>query len=146
MERELNKLFNDTSIIKQIDNKRDMINQTWISKLFWGVYIDSFVSDSTTVYVVIFAVVLFSRISRVGPRENFHFRYGYYGNITKITKLSHQEFPYLVQHLENICTRNILPYTVFTVCQQSCAVAMIRCSLSIRSTTFSVNFSTFLSP
>ena len=33
MERELNKLFNDTNYDKE-HNKRDMINQTLISKLF----------------------------------------------------------------------------------------------------------------
>ena len=29
--------------------------------------------DTTCMYMVIFAVVLFSRISRVRPRKNFHF-------------------------------------------------------------------------
>ena len=45
-----------------------------------------------TVHVVIFAVVLCLLISRVSPRENFHFDiYGYFiiENITKCTKLSH---------------------------------------------------------
>ena len=55
--------------------------------------------------VVIFAVVLFSRISRVSPRENFHFNIWLFKsneNITKIVKLSHREFPHLVQQRENI--------------------------------------------
>ena len=35
MKRELNKLFNDTNYDKEnYDNKRDMINQTWVSKPF----------------------------------------------------------------------------------------------------------------
>ena len=33
----------------------------------------SMINIITTVYMVIFAVVLFSRISRVRPRKNFHF-------------------------------------------------------------------------
>ena len=63
-----------------------------------------------TVYVVIFAVVLFLRNSRVSPRKNFHLKYmDIYSNenITKIVKLNHREFPHLVQNRENICTRNI---------------------------------------
>ena len=67
-----------------------------------------------TVYVVIFAVVLSSQISRVSPsRENFSFKAWLFihslKNITKIVKLSPPEFAHLhvVQNCENICTRNI---------------------------------------
>ena len=58
-----------------------------------------------------FAVVLFSRILRVSPREKFLLQFmAIYSNeyITTIMKLSHCEFPHLVQNHENICTRNIL--------------------------------------
>ena len=56
---------------------------------------------------------LFLRISRVSPLENFHFNImailPIYSdeNFTKIMKLSHHEFPHLVQNRENISTRNI---------------------------------------
>ena len=60
--------------------------------------------------MVIFAVVLFSQISRVRPRENFPLQFmSYYcnENISKITKLSPRDFPHLVQNRENICTRKL---------------------------------------
>ena len=54
---------------------------------------------------------LFSQISRVRPRENFHFNIymAIYSieNITKLAKLSNSKFPNLVQNRKNICTRNI---------------------------------------
>ena len=64
-----------------------------------------------TVYMVIFAVVLFLRISRVRPCENVHFNtmsICSYENIRKIAKLSSREFPHLVKNRENICTRNYI--------------------------------------
>ena len=64
-----------------------------------------------TVYVAIFAVVLFSQISRVRTSWKFPLQYlSIYStnkNIRKITKLSPHEFPHLVQNCENICTRNV---------------------------------------
>ena len=65
------------------------------------------------IYMVIFAVVLFLRISRVSPRENFTFNMAIYNNenITKIAKLSHRKFARLVQHRKNICTQNV--YSTF---------------------------------
>ena len=40
MERELNKLFNDTNYNKEnVIIREIMMNQTWIFKLFWGVFI-----------------------------------------------------------------------------------------------------------
>ena len=63
-----------------------------------------------TVYVLIFAVVLFSRMSRVRPSQKFPLQFmSTYSNTTirKITKLSLCEFPHLVQSRENICTRKV---------------------------------------
>ena len=56
------------------------------------------------VYVVTFAVVLFSQSSRVRPRENVHFNLCLFinENIRKIMKLTPREFPRLVQNRENI--------------------------------------------
>ena len=52
--------------------------------------------------MVIFAEVLFTRISRDRSRENFHFEQfmSIYSNenIRKIAKLSPREFPHLVQN------------------------------------------------
>ena len=56
--------FADTSLFQQIDRKY-VLNITCRRC--------SFFHESNTVYVVIFAVVLFSRISRVRPCKNFHF-------------------------------------------------------------------------
>ena len=60
----------------------------------------------TTVYAIYFAGVLFSRISRVNLRENFHsYNVPIYsnGNITKIAKFSARELPDLVQNREKLC-------------------------------------------
>ena len=64
-----------------------------------------------TAYVVIFTV-LFSRISRVRPRENFHFNIMFIycnENIRKNAKLSPREFSHVhvVQNHEIICTRKL---------------------------------------
>ena len=62
-----------------------------------------------TVYTMIFAGVLFSRISRVHLRENFHFSLcAIYnnGHITKIAKLKPREVPDLVQTRGKLCTQN----------------------------------------
>ena len=78
------------------------------------------ICEHPTVYMVIFAVVLFWRISRVSPRKNFYFNMAIHSNenITKITKLSHREFPHLVQNRENICKRIIwrIQYVILVHC------------------------------
>ena len=61
-------------------------------------------SSTTNIYVVIIAVVLFSQISRVGPRENFHFNLCLF--IVMKTSENH-EFPHLVQHHKNICAQKL---------------------------------------
>ena len=62
-------------------------------------------SSFDTVYVVIFAVVLFLRISQVS--RIFPLQYmSIYSNENN-TKISHRKFPHLVQNHENICTWNI---------------------------------------
>ena len=66
------------------------------------------------VYMVIFEVVLFSRVS---PHENFNFNAWLFilmKTSQKIVKLNPHEFANLVQNRENICTRNIwCMYTVY---------------------------------
>ena len=53
---------------------RPIMNVILVIRSFKEQLTKFWVSDrQDTVYVVIFEVVLFSRISRVGPRENFHF-------------------------------------------------------------------------
>ena len=71
----------------------------------------------STVYVVIFTVVLFSRNSWVVLAKISTSIYtAIYSNvnITKITNLSHREFPHLVQNRKSICTQNIWPIQHFT--------------------------------
>ena len=86
-------------------------------KKHWGIslYTEDLIQlvlllEPCTVYAVIFAGVLFSRISRVRHRENFHFSLcAIYsnGHITKIAKLSPREVPDLVQNRGKLYTRNI---------------------------------------
>ena len=66
----------------------------------------------TTVRAEIFAVVLFSRISRVKPSRKFPLQFmSIYSNdnISKIAKLTTRELPHLAK------TAKIMAYTVFTV-------------------------------
>ena len=54
-------------------------------------------------YMVIFAVVLFSRISRVRPSQNFHFNF----MSLYIAKLRPHKFPHLLQNHENISAQKL---------------------------------------
>ena len=61
-----------------------------------------------TVRAEIFAVVLFSRISRVKPSRKFPLQFmSIYSNdnISKIAKLTTRELPHLAKNRENNCTR-----------------------------------------
>ena len=54
---------------------------------------------------LIFVVVLFLQILLVSPRKNFHFNawlWKHYSNenITNLTKLTHREYPHLIQNRE----------------------------------------------
>ena len=72
-------------------------------------YATSFVI-SYTVYVVIFAVVLFftNFASQTARKFPLQFMSIYSNeNIRTITKLTPREFPHLVQNHENICTRKL---------------------------------------
>ena len=59
--------------------------------------------NSILYYMVIFAVVLFSRIWRVRPSQNFHFNF----MSLYIAKLRPHEFPHLLQNHENISAQKL---------------------------------------
>ena len=92
----------------------DLVSKGQLHKYIWGGGLECKYCNwiyPPTVYVVIFVVVLFSGISRVGPGENFHFNMAIYSN-ESIAKLSPHEFPHLVQKIENICREKYGVYSI----------------------------------
>ena len=84
-----------------------------------------------TVYAIYFARVLFSRISRVSDRENFHFTICFIDhnvNITKIVKLCPREFPILYKIAKNY-VREI--YGVYSITLLKTCVHITHCLVHV---------------